>query len=43
MVSATDITVVEVKANGSALSAAWADALSLVRVEESVQIGRAHV
>jgi len=38
VVSATDVSVVEVKANGTALAATWVDALSLVRVEESVHL-----
>ena len=38
MVSATDVAVVEIKAAGATISATWADALSLVRVEESVHL-----
>lgn len=38
MVSATDVSVVEVKADGTTLSSLWADALSLVLVEESVHL-----
>jgi len=38
VVSATDIGIVEVKANGAVLPATWVDALALVRIEESVHL-----